>query len=296
MEIASKKVSVILPIYNVADYLDKSLNSVATQSHRNLQIICVVDGATDNSAEICKNFEKNDSRFKVVIQENLGCPAARNNGMKLVEGDYICFVDPDDYIDRDYIKNLLEAAEKYNADIVCATLIRIKNGKKKFRTNFTGTHIYEDKSEIFAAANCPPEYGVINKMYKTSLIKGYNIVFERVSWCDDVRFCTETLWRAARIATVEGAKYYYVKRKGSIVSSQPSAIKQQERYAVRSAAVKFLLDRGVKIPKDEAFVTKRLFELAGIPLARIRVDVARLREMYLLFGIILVYEKRINCL
>lgn len=291
MENRSKKVSIILPIYNVANYLQKSLSAVGNQSYGNLQIICVVDGASDNSAKICQSFEEKDARFKVVIQENLGCPSARNNALKLADGDYICFVDPDDYIDSDYVKNLIEAAEKYKADIACATLIRIKNGKRKYRTNFSGTRVYDDKTEIFAAANCPPEYGVINKMYKTSLIKDNNIRFERVSWCDDVRFCIETLWHAARVVTVEAAKYYYVKRKGSIVSSSPSAERQLERYTVRSAAVKFLLDRGIEIPRKETFVTKRVFELAGIPIARIRVDVAKLKETYLLFGIILVYEK-----
>ena len=239
-------------------------------------------------------MKKNDPRFKVVIQNNSGCPAARNNALKLVEGEYICFIDSDDYVDENYVSNLLEAAEKHNADIACATLIRIKNGKSKIRTNYIGTRAYEDKTEIFAAANCPPEYGVINKMFKTSLIRENKIVFERVSWCDDVRFCIETLWHSKRIATVEQAKYYYVKRKGSIVSSRPSAKRQRERYAVRSAAIKFMLDRGVKIPKKETLVTKKVFEFAGIPLFRTRVDVANLKETYLLFGIIFVYAKKLN--
>ena len=110
-------ISVIIPVYNVEQYVESCLNSVIDQSYTNLEIILVDDGSTDRSGEICGQYALKDSRIKVIHEENAGLGEARNRGLRIASGDYICFVDSDDWIEEDYCKELAQAAERTNSDI-----------------------------------------------------------------------------------------------------------------------------------------------------------------------------------
>ena len=101
-------ISVIVPVYNVEEYLPKCLESIINQTYKNLEIILVDDGSTDNSGIICEDYAEKDKRIKVVHQTNLGISAARNAGLDLCSGDYITFVDSDDYIECDEIEVLVD--------------------------------------------------------------------------------------------------------------------------------------------------------------------------------------------
>ena len=111
-------VSVVLPIYNVEQYLNKSIKSVVNQSYTNLEIILVDDGSTDSSPEICEKWKSKDSRIKVIHKKNAGLGYARNTGIENSTGEYICFFDSDDFIDSDTIKSAYESASENGADIV----------------------------------------------------------------------------------------------------------------------------------------------------------------------------------
>lgn len=102
------KVSIIIPIYNTSDYLKSCLDSVAKQSHQNLEVILIDDGSTDQSGQIADNFTKKDSRFQIIHQKNQGQSAARNAGLKIASGDFINFIDSDDVVDKNFIKKLLK--------------------------------------------------------------------------------------------------------------------------------------------------------------------------------------------
>ena len=112
-----KMISVIVPIYNKAPYIQKCLEDISNQTYRNLEIICINDGSTDDSGEIVKAFVKKDSRFQYVEQENQGVSAARNRGLELANGEYISFIDCDDGLECDMYAFLLDLIKKYNADI-----------------------------------------------------------------------------------------------------------------------------------------------------------------------------------
>ena len=111
-------VSVIIPVYNVEKYLCRCLDSVINQTYSNIEIILVDDGSEDNSGTICEEYKSRDTRIKVIHQKNQGLSAARNNGFLESNGDYIVFVDSDDYVIKDYIRCMLSAAYFFNADIV----------------------------------------------------------------------------------------------------------------------------------------------------------------------------------
>ena len=113
----SPKVSVIIPVYNAEKYLRKCLNSIINQTLKDLEIVCIDDGSTDSSLSILNEYAKKDNRFVILTQENEGHPKARCAGINIAKGEYIGFVDADDFINKKYYKSLYESAKKYGADI-----------------------------------------------------------------------------------------------------------------------------------------------------------------------------------
>lgn len=114
----SKTVTVVIPIYNVEKYLNRCIESVVGQTYKNLEIILVDDESPDNCPQICESWKDRDNRIKVVHKKNAGLGYARNTGIDCATGEYICFVDSDDYIATDMVEKTYKCAEQYNADIV----------------------------------------------------------------------------------------------------------------------------------------------------------------------------------
>lgn len=114
--------SIVVPVYNVAPYLDRSIRSILGQTYQNLEVILVNDGATDGSGEICEKYAQVDSRIKLISQENQGASAARRNGIRLASGTYMGFIDPDDYIDADFYERLMACRGKF--DVVVSQWLR----------------------------------------------------------------------------------------------------------------------------------------------------------------------------
>lgn len=125
-------ISVIVPVYNVADYLEYSLNSIQQQSYQQLEIILVDDGSTDDSSSICKKYLNQDLRFKYIYQENAGLSAARNTGITAASGEYITFVDSDDWLDTSAIEILYRNLKKYDADIAAGNYNMYNDSKQEF--------------------------------------------------------------------------------------------------------------------------------------------------------------------
>ena len=124
-------ISIIVPVYNVEQYLDDCLVSILNQTYKNLEIILIDDGSTDNSGKICDEYAKKDSRIIVFHKENGGVSSARNAGLRIAKGIYIGFVDPDDWIAEDMYEVLYLNAKKYDADVsVCKSKIVINRNLK----------------------------------------------------------------------------------------------------------------------------------------------------------------------
>ena len=174
------KISIIIPVYNVEEYLPKCLDSVINQTLKDIEIICINDCSTDNSLEILENYVKKDSRIIVLNQEkNQGQGAARNRGLQIASGEYVGFVDSDDWVENDYFEKLYNAAIKYNADIATVNMLKHKKYYKKYNVFHKKyllksdiqekIKLYSDKKKYFFYA--------INKIFKTSIIKDNNINF-----------------------------------------------------------------------------------------------------------------------
>ncbi len=142
------KVSVIVPVYNVEKYLEECIESLINQTLTDIEIICINDGSTDNSLKILEELQKKDNRIKIINQKNSGVSSARNNGIENATGEYIGFVDSDDWIDSDYYEKLYNTAKKYNSDIAAGDMYR--RNKKRFN--------YE-KEELFIEPAPEPRPG-----------------------------------------------------------------------------------------------------------------------------------------
>lgn len=190
------KVSIIIPTYNVEQYILQCLESIAAQTYENYETIIIIDGATDHSYEISKNFCSTHEKFSVYWQENAGSGPARNNGLDHATGELIMFVDPDDWVNKDYVENLVNEQQKENYDLV-TTLgidhIYSTNGKNE---NIKSPKIQEKtyksiddcrKAYINLFVNCFL-HAPHSRIYKKSIIDTYNIRFPDLRRSQDIVF------------------------------------------------------------------------------------------------------------
>lgn len=215
------KVSVIIPVYNVEKYLRDCLDSVVNQTIKDIEIICVNDGSTDGSLYILNEYCSNDDRFVIINQENQGLSVARNNGLNSASGDYIAFIDSDDYLlNNDYFEKLYNACEKYSADIAVAGIIR-GNNKKTYRIlKIEKEEVaieYEDKLRI---CDVPDSNYVWNKLYKRESLLATGIIFPPGKLYEDLYYTHKVLYYMGKLVSVCGVNYFYRKRKDSIIKTK----------------------------------------------------------------------------
>ncbi len=211
------KISVIVPVYNSEAYLEKCLNSLKDQTLNNIEVILIDDGSTDSSGRICDEFARNDSRFVVVHKKNEGVCAARNQGLEIATGDYIGFVDSDDYCAKGMYMYLARLAEKNKADIACCGIKRtyLNTGATFYTRRFEKINIYnqEEALERFFL----PDYittAVWNKIFRIDVLKG--VKFPNYARNDDGWFVSMAFLKSSRIAVGEKCLYRYQIRQNSI--------------------------------------------------------------------------------
>lgn len=216
------KISIIVPIYNVEKYLDKCIKSIVNQSFKNLEIILVDDGSPDNCPAICDEWTKKDYRIKVIHKENGGLSDARNAGLSVASGDYIAFVDSDDYIEPDMYAKLLNVALDNNCDIVSCNLRMVyENDINSIANNDTGEVIYYSTEDTMSSLIDDKIRQVVwNKLYKADVIKG--ILFDVGKYHEDEFWSYKAIGNAKKIATIDYTGYNYLQRSGSIMGNSYS--------------------------------------------------------------------------
>jgi len=205
IENQDKKISVIVPVYNVEKYLEKCLDSLVNQAYKNLEIILVNDGSKDNSLKICKKYEKKDDRIKVISKENEGQAIARNKALDIATGDYIGFVDSDDWIDLDTYDYLYSLILKYKAD---CSFIKIRKGNYDYQEENYEEIIYKNDEilvEYLKYGMKTGEYSLCSYLFDKKLIKGLRFPSGRVN--EDIPFIYEALDKAKKL--VKSDKYSY---------------------------------------------------------------------------------------
>lgn len=211
-------VSIILPTYNVVDYLKICLDSIAKQTYKNIEVLIVIDGATDGSYELAKNYCKKDSRFSVIWQENTGSGPARSNGLHHAKGDLIAFIDPDDWVKPDYIETLVRIQQRKDFDLVLSGYERhlFINGVD----NYKGIKTFPEEKEFVSLNEVRGHYvdlrckmKLLNspwaKMFKVSIIKDNNLEFPDLRRSQDIYFNTLYYNHIKSLAETQYAGYCY---------------------------------------------------------------------------------------
>lgn len=180
------KISVIVPVYNVEKYLSKCINSILDQTHKNLEIILIDDGSTDNSGKLCDEYYNKDKRIKVIHQKNGGLSVARNSGLEIATGEYIMFIDSDDYYEKKSCELLYNEIKRKDADYVIGNYIHVNYNGEKWDKPLFDQEIYgrfklsiKDYKKSFFVMNSV----VWNKIFKREFIEKNNLRFIPRSYC-----------------------------------------------------------------------------------------------------------------
>lgn len=230
---SSVKVSIIVPVYNVEEYLVKCLDSLINQTLREIEIICINDGSTDNSLEILQAYAQKDNRIIVVDKENEGQGIARNLGISIARGEYIGFVDPDDWASLEMYEKMYNQAKELNSEIVVCNFIKYQdwNGaywKHNFWSQATDDYKYEtlevpsgvniDKKLVYKSLIVSPCYSW-NKLYKTEFLRVNDIKFSVARCFEDVIFIIDSMHLAKNISYIDKDFYVYRLRMTSTLRS-----------------------------------------------------------------------------
>jgi len=210
-----EKISVIVPCYNVENYVSKCLDSLINQTYKNLEIICVEDCATDNTLKILKEYTKKDSRIKLIKnKKNSGLSFSRNVGINNANGAYLGFIDSDDYVDKNFYENLYKSLKKENAEIaVCDMKVVYEDSKQEVINKcYNG-----DKFNLINVVNNGLAASACNKLFKKELFNDY--LFEVGKVNEDIAVVIPALVHAKKISYAAGSFYYYIQRGGSIQNS-----------------------------------------------------------------------------
>lgn len=216
--------SIIVPVYNVEKYLDKCLASILEQTFKDFECIIIDDGSPDNSNIIIDKYVKLDQRFKVIHQKNMGLSAARNAGLDIAKGDYIVFVDSDDYIANDYLEKFAAKIASTNAEIVVCGLTEVFKDYEK-------SIVFEDEStEVIKQnilADVWPSYAW-NKCYKKSLFA--NIRFPVGKIFEDILTIPEVCLYARKIVCIPDKLYYYNRHNENSITANLSSEKMYNHF------------------------------------------------------------------
>lgn len=276
------KVSIIVPVYNTEDYLKKCLDSLINQTLKDIEIICVNDGSTDNSGKILREYEKQYSNVKVLVQKNLKQGAARNRGVNAAKGEYIGYVDSDDWVDTDYFEKLYTTAKKYDSDIALATNVRIGNGKTKKRLNITQEGIYSSLQNKFDVCKQHKNECPTNKIYRREFLKKHDIVWPEGIYCEDKIYTLKSVYYANSVVTVPEVNYYYFRRTNSTVKEKCNGDK--DKNFARRQVLDFLKEHNANIRDCDFWAIKSEKKFLGLTLWKIKESLKT--EKHYLFGVI----------
>ena len=256
------KLSIIVPVYNVEKYLPKCLESLIKQTLKDIEIICVNDGSVDNSLAILKEFASKDSRIRIIDNQHQGVAKTRNTGIEQSTGEYIGFVDSDDYIDIDFFEKLYNSATKSNSDIAIASILKHKNFFNIYNAKYTKEEtaitiqdkikLCEDKKHFFFYA--------WNKIYHSGFIKENNIKFSEGQIYEDVMFAIKALYYSNKIISVYGTKYHYIEHENSLTKyKDKTGEKEHDLIKAYSELQEFCNSKNIEISERLNYYTKENF-------------------------------------
>lgn len=264
-------VSLIIPMYNVEEYIDDCLYSALSQNDSNYEIIIIDDGSTDSSFDKARKIVESSSHAISIYQKaNGGLSDARNYGLAKAEGEYIIFIDSDDYVSHSLIEYAMNAAKKTNADIVCFALAEVTVRKKKIRyipanaSLPSGTYKLSDANNLMSSS-LP---NACNKLIRKKLFTEHNIEFPKGLWYEDLATNPKLFYFANQITFIEDELYYYRQRDGAITKT--FSLKVMDIYDVLQSIKDFFALNTYKNAKTD--LNTWYINLTIITLARLALN------------------------
>ena len=244
----NKLVSIIMPVYNAQDVVTISVESILNQTYKDFELIIINDGSKDNSLEVCRQFMEKDKRVKVINQENSGAAGARNTGLDNISGEYVTFIDADDYVLPNHIENLVKTMDF--ADLGIVNFKRIK--PQKDYTKYQNKYLYKrakgkqlNKDEFFKGLFAYPLYGgglLWNKIYRKDLIKGIKFNPE-YKYHEDINFVLQYAIKCEKFYYSDLVTYLYIVNASSMTSQKHFS---EKRFS------------GLKVMKDNNEIAKNI--------------------------------------
>lgn len=235
-------VSVIVPIYKVEKDLERCIQSLVNQTYRNIEIILVDDGSPDNCGNICDAYANKDARIIVLHKKNGGLSDARNTGVKKATGDYILFVDSDDYIHETTVQKTLEEAVRHDADIILFDYVEVRGEEYIPKicgfTERVPMTLRQTPELLFA----PPS--ACNRLFKSSFYYQQKLEFPKGRHYEDLSTTPKFLLKAAKIIYIPEMLYYYVIREESIMGSKDFQKNYTDRTAVIDELIEYYKEQG----------------------------------------------------
>lgn len=287
------KISVIMPVYNVEKFLPQCLDSIVNQTFGDFELICINDGSTDGSLQILRDYAKKDERIHIISQINKGLSAARNAGLNFATGEYITFVDSDDWADLNLFEKLCDAAKKYDADIVCGEILRkYPSGKTRDKLRLKEEKLYTTVNEKFAVFEIPRKCYAFSRLYRRSKIQEFNLYFKEGVFFEDAGFVFRAFYYLEKAVSVPGTFYYYRVNPKSI-TKQMTDKKQQDLLAARKDFLKFAKKHYIVSCGEKWYIKRKvIYKFLGIPLMKI-YEWETIKKYYL-FALFKIFEKRVS--
>ena len=215
--------SIIVPVYNVENYLKKCIDSILVQSYDNYEIILINDGSTDNSPEICNQYANTQpQKIKYISQENMGLSEARNSGIKYATGNYILFIDSDDYYDdAHFLEKITKRLDKKKSDILNFSYKKVNLSTNEATSYFKNNISLPDTGDDYELINCFTKNGLYiasacNKAIKSDLFNNNDLFFRKNIYSEDIEWCARLLLCAQTIDFINLDAYCYCQRSNSI--------------------------------------------------------------------------------
>ncbi|WP_078595889.1 glycosyltransferase family 2 protein [Evansella clarkii] len=265
------EISIIVPVYNLENYLKKCIDSILSQTFTDFELILVNDGSTDSSGILCDSYAAIDNRVKVIHKKNGGVASSRNAGLTASEGKYIGFVDNDDYIHQSMYEILYNTACKYSSDIVVCDFKKVKGGQLTDINGLKRPFPIRHMNNVDALHQLYTENGITfvcpwNKIYKRELFN--DIRYEEGVINDDESIAHKLLYQSQKMTYINAQLYYYIQREGSQINS-PFHIKRLDAVYILKNRTKFFKEINEKELQQKAlkhFIEKFFwyYSLAGI--------------------------------
>nr|WP_295949900.1 glycosyltransferase family 2 protein [uncultured Agathobaculum sp.] len=252
-------ISIIVPIYNEANFLTNLIQSILTQLIQDYEVILVDDGSTDSTGRLCKKAAAQDSRFRYIYQKNSGVSSARNHGMKEAKGDFITFLDADDYIPPNYLKELLNICS--NSDIAICDVVIQSNGIQIKRFTHSQDTLTQTQSLNTLLLRQDINSGPCAKLFRRTVVEG--LTFPPLKAYEDILFVKDAFCRANSIAVTNRTEYIYIQNPQGAMSN---FVKMPSPDIIRATdeLLKFIITRGDLDPKTFYITASHLMQYVHV--------------------------------